>query len=131
MKWAYLAHPNPYGLFSVFRNLRMGLARHSIELRWIGIGPKGAEASVDSRHADERHLGEVVGPGLTDEAALGSVLVRHIESAGYDGVVVNPPQGAIEMNVPRYLRRDVLRIAIVHHIVPGAIRPARAIREHT
>ena len=39
MNIAFLAHPLPYGLFTVYRHLRTALAAHGITLRWVGNGP--------------------------------------------------------------------------------------------
>ena len=130
MRVAYFAHPDPYGLYSVYRSLRVGLAGQGVELRWVGVGPRSAAAAADPRNADERASGEVVAGDVTVEAALGAALVRHIESSGYDAVVINPPQSAVQMNVARYLSPGVVRIAIVHSTAPGSFRVTAGIRDH-
>src|SRR5579871_2157883 len=98
MKVAYLGYPTPYGLFSVYRNLRSGLAPHGIEVRWVAQGPAAARTAAEEKWASERQYGDVIEPDCDDHALLGKATVRHLIDAKYDAMFVNPPQGPLQLN---------------------------------
>jgi glycosyltransferase involved in cell wall biosynthesis len=129
MKIAYFVLPHIGGTYTVFRNLRSGLAPHGIELCWLGISYDGSGIS----------------PGLEREAAFGTLVraqasddgkqvARRLEKAiiegGFDGVVVNVLSDRVQTNVVRYLSAHILRLMVVHNITPGTYAAAQAIRHH-
>ena len=130
MKAAYLAAPTPYGLFTLYRNLRAGLEGQGIELRWVGHGQQGVNASKDPAWESERARGEVVGPDLTNKDDLGKALVRHLVERHYDAVFINLPQEHFEMNVVRYLPGSIVRIMLVGAMGGGVYRLCRSIRQY-
>lgn len=129
MKIAYFVLPHIGGTYSVFRNLRSGLAPHGIELCWLGLS----------------HDGNGILPGMEREAAFGTLiqatasdddkrLARRLEQAimagGFDGVIVNVLSDRVQTNLVRYLAPHILRLMVVHSITPGTYAAALAIRHH-
>ena len=57
LKVAFMVHPLPYGLYTVYRNLRWPMARLGVELRWVGLGEPAAAAFDDPGWAAERAHG--------------------------------------------------------------------------
>jgi glycosyltransferase involved in cell wall biosynthesis len=131
LKIAFLARPEPYGLYTVFRNLRPALAsRHGIELRWLARGSETAKHLEQTQYAADLAWGEVVNVDPAPDAGQGAALVRHLIDHGYHGVIVNPPCWSIELNAMRYVPQPVRRMMVVHSIAPGAYRAAAAIRDN-
>ena len=127
---ASLCIPHVGGTYTVARNLRNGLKRHGISLRWIGVGPSGAQAMSDPTMASEREFGEVVAPGEKDLVAQAKALAAHIERQRYDGVLIDVLGGVLQANIARYLPQHLLRVLVVHNITPGTYAFARAVRDH-
>jgi len=130
MKFAYLSSPGSFGLFTVCRNLRAGLAPLGVELRWIGHGTWAKRAAEDPLFADERSRGEVVGANSEDFDHLGKLLVSHLVDQAYDGVFVSPPQDACQMNIVRYLPAHVTRILVGQSNAIGVFPPLRGLRDY-
>ena len=130
MKLAFLVTPNAGGVYSVYRNLRAGMARRGVELRWVGAGPASARAAEDPRWRQDRAWGEVVGADAVGEPAEGAALVRHLEAGGYDVVFVNVFMSSVEMNVARYAGRGLRKVLVVHSTTPATYAAARALRDY-
>lgn len=129
MKIGFFAYPSPYGLYTVFRNLRVGLIPHGIELRWIAMGSAAKAAWEDPQWAADREFGELIEADPSDEAKQGTAIARHVE-ARYRGVILSPPYSHVEMNVLRYLRPDILRILTVQSMAFGVYRMVRPLRDY-
>jgi glycosyltransferase involved in cell wall biosynthesis len=131
---AFFISPGLGGIWSVYRQLRDGLAPHGINLRWVGVGASEKAIAADPVWAPELRHGECVeGLGPDDRArrdAAGVAAVRHLLAGRYKAVIVNVLMTAPEMNVVRYLPADFPRVMVVHNITPGTYRPAVALRDH-
>jgi glycosyltransferase involved in cell wall biosynthesis len=129
MKIAYFVLPHLGGTYSVFRHLRAGLAPDGIDLRWLGLAPRGkTRTSEMERDAALGTLVEI--EAQDDERAVARRLERAVLAGGYEGVVVNVLGDRVQTNIVRYLRPDILRLMVVHNITPGTYAAARAIRDH-
>lgn len=126
MKFGYFVRPHLGGTYTLFRQLRAGLAGHGVDLQWVGLAEDAAEEPTD---VADSFSGFLVNAGATDTeraAALIDVLV----SNGFDGVFINVLADRLQMNVARYLPASMLRVMIVHNITPGTYAAARSIRDH-
>ena len=126
MKLAYFVFPHLGGTYTVFTQLRRGLAPYDVDLRWLGL-----------RHATDPVPGDAATFGTSvdvadfpDEGALVRRLVDIVVSEGFDGVVVNVLSDRIQTNLVRYLPDTILRFMLVHNITPGTYAAARAIAPH-
>jgi glycosyltransferase involved in cell wall biosynthesis len=129
MKIAYFVLPHLGGTYSVFKHLRAGLAPDGIDLRWLGLAPRGkTRTSEMERDAALGTLVEI--EAQDDERAVARRLERAVLAGGYEGVVVNVLGDRVQTNIVRYLRPDILRLMVVHNITPGTYAAARAIRDH-
>ena len=61
-RFAYLGFPHLGGTFTVYRDLRDGLAKAGVEVRWLGTGTASQTAFCDPAWAGEKAPGQVVGP---------------------------------------------------------------------
>ena len=60
MRYAFLATPIEGGVFSVYRNLRAGMAARGAELRWAGVRTTYVGANADApRWESERRHGQL------------------------------------------------------------------------
>ncbi len=129
MKIAYFVLPHLGGTYSVFRNLRSGLAPHGIDLRWLGLTQAGDRLSPDLE--GDAAFGTLV---TTTAETGGRETARRLEQAilagGFDGVIVNVLSDRVQTNLARYLPPRILRLMIVHNITPGTYAAASAIRRH-
>lgn len=130
MRVGYLGSPGPYGHFTLFRNVRSGLAAQGQTIRWIGNGTWAAETMRDPAWASEIPFGEVVGGESTDQDTLGKALVRHIVDRQYEAILFNFPQNRCEMNVARYLPESILRVLVVGMMGNGTYRLCRGVRDN-
>jgi glycosyltransferase involved in cell wall biosynthesis len=130
LKLASFCIPHVGGTYTVARNLRVGLERHGISLRWIGVGATGAKAMSDFAMASERAFGELVAPAEADMALQARALVAHLEERRYDGVLIDVLGGVLQGTIARYLSKNLLRVLIVHSVTPGTYAFARANRDH-
>jgi glycosyltransferase involved in cell wall biosynthesis len=129
LKLAYFVRPHLGGTYSAYANLRAGLARQGVEVRWIGLG--GPSASHEPEIREALSHGCFVSPDSTlsekDEAAA---LIEMLREEAFDGVFINVLAERTQMNIARYLPKHILRIMIVHSITPATYAAARAIRDH-
>jgi glycosyltransferase involved in cell wall biosynthesis len=130
MRFAFLVAPHLGGTYTAYRMLREGLGPFGLELRWLATGQRAHDARADPEWSAEWPHGDAVGHPLDDEPTQTEALIRALEQRGFAGVFVNVLTSQAEMNVARHLRRDILRIAVVHNITPGTYAAARAIRDH-
>lgn len=129
MKFAYFALPHAGGTYSVFRELRAGLAPHGVEVRWLGLGP--SEADRDPAWTEAFAFGTLVDArGGLGPAGQAAALAAELERGGYDGVFVNVLADQVQMNLVRYLPPRLLRVMIVHTITPATYAAARSLRDH-
>ncbi len=128
-KWAYMGIPHTGGTYSVFRNLREGLLRHNIELRWVAVGAACAQRLASGEFDSELPFGTVVAPAESDDAKQGAALVRFFEEGEHEGVLVSA-QPSVSPNFVTYLTPEVRRIMIVHTITVSTYAAARAVRDH-
>ncbi|WP_132524335.1 glycosyltransferase family 4 protein [Rhizobium sp. BK376] len=129
MRFAYFALPHIGGTYSVFKQLRHGLADFDIDVRWLAQGTGHQTVTPDLR--DEMAFGTLLNmPDTLDERTCARCLAAAIESRGYDGVFINVLGDRMQMNIARYLREDILRIMIVHNITPGTYAAATSIRDY-
>jgi glycosyltransferase involved in cell wall biosynthesis len=129
VKFAYFGIPHTGGTWTVFVTLRDGLARHGIEVVWLGSGAKAAQAAEPSWGASPE-IGGVVAGHTDDELTRARALADHITTQGIDGVFVNVLAGNVETNLVRYLDSHILRVMIVHNITPGTYDAASAVRDY-
>jgi glycosyltransferase involved in cell wall biosynthesis len=128
VKFAFFGFPHAGGTHTVYRALRLALARHGIAVRWLGIGPSALAAWDDPRWSSEKPFGDAIASASSDQES-GRALLFHLEKHGYDGIFVNVLADRVQMNVARYLSRDVVRIMIVHNITPATYGAASAIKD--
>ncbi|PRD41625.1 hypothetical protein C5748_20310 [Phyllobacterium phragmitis] len=129
MRFAYFARPHIGGTYSVFKQLRHGLAPSGIEIRWLSTGKTDVE--TDERWRTELSIGDALDPrGRLGEKERAAVLLRFIEENGIDGVFINVLADRLETNIVRYLPPHVLRFMIVHTITPATYAAAASIRDH-
>ncbi|KQY26661.1 glycosyltransferase family 4 protein [Rhizobium sp. Root482] len=129
MKFAFFVMPHIGGTYSVFTQLRQGMAPHGISVEWLGLEKRRDFAGID----EEEHAayGAYVScPPEADEQQQAAALARAIRLRGYDGIFVNVLADPVETNLVRYLPSSVLRIMIVHNITYGTYLAATAIRNH-
>jgi len=75
MRYAFIATPIEGGVFSVYRNLRTGMAAHGAELRWVGVRTAFVASNADDpKWAHERPHGQLVGAEGDSDAASGEAL---------------------------------------------------------
>jgi glycosyltransferase involved in cell wall biosynthesis len=129
MKVGYLGSPGPYGHFTLYRNIRAGLAAQGEAIRWIAHGRWAADAMRDPLWAHEAPFGEVVAGDTTDQETIGKALVRHILEHDYEAILFNFPQDAGQMNVARYLPESILRVMVVGMMGSGTYRLCRGVRD--
>jgi len=130
MRIAFLAHPLPYGLYTVYKNLRDGIAPQGIELRWTAFAHHAVDAVASPEWAGEMAYGEVVEADPNDGARQAAAMVRHLESSGYAGICLSPPYERVQMNLPRYLDRRMLRILTVQSMALGVSRLTSPLRDY-
>lgn len=129
-KWAYMGIPHTGGTYAVFKNLRAGLLKHNIELRWVGVGAEQAARLSAGGFEEELQFGGVVAPTESDDSRQGSALVEFFEKGEHEGVFVNALCGRVATNFVRYLDSRIPRIMIVHTITVGTYAAARAVRDY-
>ena len=130
MTYAFIATPIEGGVFSVYRNLRTGMAAHGAELRWwVSARPSsrptpttrnGRTSTATANWSAPRATPTQPrrGPGATPEAGR------------YDGVFANVLMSRVEMTSLRYLDRSVRRVMVVHSTTPGTYAAARELRDY-
>lgn len=129
MKFAYFVRPHIGGTYSVFKQLREGLAAYGIEVCWLSMGQ--SETLSDPEWFPEFALGTAVKTdGLQSEKDQAKELAVAVESGGYDGVFVNVLSDRIQTNIARYLPEKIVRIMIVHNITAGTYAAASSVRDH-
>jgi glycosyltransferase involved in cell wall biosynthesis len=129
-KWAFLGvKPHMGGTWTVFENLRMGLAQHGIELRWVIAGRKHAAVLQDRQWSESCEWGEVVASGCADDREIAQALKDHLV-ATYDGAIANVLCDPLCTNLMRYMPLDYPRIMLVHSITIGTYVAARSIRDY-
>src|SRR4051812_34134469 len=119
MKLAYLAHPQPYGIYTVCRHLRVGLAPHGHEVRWLGVNPAAEEELKEARWAGELQYGDLIPWRGDNEAQFGKRVREHLMREKYDGLFINCMSIPLELNLARYFPQEFLRIIIVHAMATG------------
>lgn len=130
MKFGFFVFPHLGGTYSVFRNLRQGLATRGIELCWLSATGAAHAAGSSDFFCAEQAYGRLVGRPGDDPPAQARALYSALLTEGFDGVVVNVLADAVETNLVRYLPPELLRVLIVHNITPGTYAAAAAIRDH-
>jgi glycosyltransferase involved in cell wall biosynthesis len=129
-KIAFLCHPLPYGLYTVFRHLRTGLAQLGYDLRWVGTEPEAANALHDPQWASHLSYGHVIPAVGRSDAQRARDLYDHLLNEQYTTLIVNPPQAFLQLNIVRYLPPAIRRILIHHSMSPGSYVQAAAIRSY-
>lgn len=129
MKIACFVRPHIGGTFSVFRQLREGLAERGFELSWMTSG--AADLIGQEAWSAEHGRGEVVDPsGVMPPRRRAEELARVISARGFDAVMLNVLGDGVETELARYLPSSILRIAVVHNITPGTYAAAKSVRDH-
>ena len=129
MKLAYFVVPHIGGTYTVFKQLRQGLADYGIDVHWLGFG--GKDPTKDPEWRSEAAFGKMVEVSAAlDDREQARVLAAAIHDGGFDGVFVNVLANRTQMNISRYLPAHILRVMIVHNITPGTYAAAAAIRDH-
>lgn len=129
MKLAYFVLPHLGGTYTVFTQLRRGLAPYDIELRWLGL--RHGTGGVDPTLSDAAALGAGIdAAALPDDRETARRLADAIVAEGFDGVVVNVLSDRVQTNIVRYLPPEILRFMVVHNITPGTYAAACAIAPH-
>lgn len=125
MRLAYLGRTHLGGTYTVFKNLRDGLAEAGVDVRCVGVDYRGGHAKTSVEVIPD---GLLLRAGQSGEAevawALRSVL------ADFDGVIVNVLGDRLATNLTRYLPARLMKLLIVHNITPGTYAAARAVRDH-
>src|SRR5262245_34705454 len=125
MKFAYFVRPHIGGTYTVFKQLRAGLAEFGIDVRWVALGR--SETFGDPQWSPEFALGSAVPTDeLPTEREQAKALAAALETGGYDGVFINVLSSRVETNIARYLPDRILRIMIAHNITAGTYAAARS-----
>jgi glycosyltransferase involved in cell wall biosynthesis len=130
MRIAYFDFPHLGGTFQVFRLLRSGLRPYGVTVQWVGVGEGAHQRLTEPCWSAEMAHGFVVGARNGSSDAWARQLVRSIEAARFDAVVINVLADTVQMNLARYLPSQILRILIVHCGTPGSYGAARAVRDY-
>ena len=129
-RWAFLGVcPHVGGTWVVFRNLRNGLRKQGIELRWVAAGALHAGVLADERWREELQWGEVVAPQGNDDQMAATALAEHLE-ANYEGAIANVLCDMICTNLMRYMKPSFPRLVLVHNTTVGTYAAAASIRDH-
>ncbi len=128
MKFAYFVKPHLGGTYTVFRQLRKGLASHGIDVEWMGLAHDARDAVS---WTDTSQNGVLLHADSCDsERQQAQAVMAALHARGFDGVFVNVLADRVQMNLARYLPAQMLRIMIVHNITPGTYAAASALRDH-
>ncbi len=128
MKFAYFVRPHIGGTYTVFKQLRKGLAMHGIDVHWLGFEQSNP---LLPEWQSETAFGTMVeAPEAADEQEQARLVASAVQNGGFDGVFVNVLTDRIQMNIARYLPAEIMRIMIVHNITPGTYAAAVAIKDH-
>ncbi|HMF78500.1 MAG TPA: glycosyltransferase, partial [Bryobacteraceae bacterium] len=128
MKFAYFVRPHIGGTYTVFKQLRKGLAMHGIDVQWLGFGKS---QPLLPEWQSEAGFGTMVeAPEAADEQEQARLVASAVQNGGFDGIFVNVLTDRIQTNIARYLPTDIMRIMIVHNITPGTYAAAIAIKNH-
>lgn len=129
MKIASFVRPHIGGTFSVFRQLREGLASRGVELDWVTSG--ATNVLEDEAWREEWGRGHVVDPsGSMSPKRRAQEIARLIIAHRFDAVMLNILGDGVETEISRHLPPSVLRVAVVHNVTPGTYAAARSVREH-
>lgn len=129
MKLAYFVRPHIGGTYTVFKQLREGLAAFGIEVCWLAMGE--SETLRQPEWFPEFALGNAVHiDGLATERDQAKALAKAIEAGGFDGVFINVLSDRIQTNIARYLPESIMRIMIVHNITAGTYAAASSVKDH-
>lgn len=129
MKFAYFVRPHIGGTYTVFKQLREGLAAFGIEVCWLAMGH--SETLSDPEWSSEFALGSTVNTErLSTEKDHAKALAAALEAGGYDGVFINVLSDRIQTNIARYLPDKIMRVMIVHNITAGTYAAASSIKDH-
>ena len=127
---AFLGAPGVGGPYRTGKALRDGLCSYGFTVRWLCLGPD-AQALIDTPEwAYERAFGSVLASGTRDERQQAVALLDHLETEGYDVIIVNVLADRVQSSVVRHLDPRIRRIMIVHSITPGTYAAARSIRDY-
>lgn len=129
MRLAYFGVPHLGGTFSVYRQLRSGLAPQ-VQLLWLGVDADGAAALDAPEWAAERPYGIVVRTPSGSAPKAARAVLQAIETERLDGIIINVLADPLQTNLARYLPRRLLRLMIVHNITVGTYAAAAAIRDY-
>ncbi len=127
---AYFGSPHLGGTYSVYRQLRDGLAEFGWSVRWVGLGPEARLQADRDEWSAERRFGEVVAADRVDERDQAAAFLSHFEAGAYDAVFVNVLANRVQTNAVRYLHPCIRRVLIVHSTTPGTYAAARSIRRY-
>lgn len=130
LKFAFFGYPHLGGTYSVFRQLRAGLASFDIELVWLGVGRTAHAAAQDPNWRSEWLSGSACGMADDGEPAQARAMLSHLVERKFDGVLISVHADRAQTNLARYLPPSMLRIMIVHNITPATYAAAQAIRDH-
>jgi glycosyltransferase involved in cell wall biosynthesis len=130
LKFAFFGYPHLGGTYSVFRQLRAGLASFDIELEWLGVGRTAHAAAQDPNWRSEWSSGNACGMADDGEPAQARAMLSHLAERNFDGVLISVHADRAQTNLARYLPPLMLRITIVHNITPATYAAAQAIRDH-
>lgn len=129
MKFAYFVRPHIGGTYTVFKQLREGLAVFGIEVCWLAMGH--SETLSDPEWFPEFALGSSVNTdGLATERDQARALAAALGAGGYDGVFINVLSDRVQTNIARYLPEKIMRVMIVHNITAGTYAAALSIKDH-
>lgn len=129
MKFAYFVRPHIGGTYTVFKQLREGLANFGIEICWLAMGH--SETRNDPMWFPELAFGTSIDTSdLHTERDQAKALAAALIQGGYNGVFINVLSDLVPTNIARYLPENIMRIMIVHNITPGTYAAAVAIRDH-
>ncbi|CAD7044355.1 glycosyltransferase family 1 protein [Pseudorhizobium endolithicum] len=129
MKLAYFVLPHFGGTYTVFKNLRLGLAAFDVDLQWLGVCDQNYTLPNAMKQEAEFGLLVAVKSGSSGEEC-GQQVAEAIRDNGFDGIIINVLGDQVQTNIARYLPDNILRLMVVHNITPGTYAAAKAIRDH-
>jgi glycosyltransferase involved in cell wall biosynthesis len=122
--------PGIGGPYRTYKALREGLHSHGFAVRWLGLGPDLKARIASPEWAHERNFGLVLAEDTRDEREQAYALLDHLETAGYQAVLLNVLADAVQSNIARYLNPRIRRIMIVHSISYGTYAAACSLRDY-
>jgi len=124
-----LLAPHFGGMWEFFNNLRCGLLRYGVRMRWLVV--KYADhGQLSGATSAEQCAGQIIVSPTNTAADCAAAYLEHLTGHRPSLVIHHVLGSTIEINLARYLPPEIRRILVVHNITPATYRAARAVRDY-